>query len=153
MTKKFLLLLFACVSIPCVFATGRCECQVKTETEIVFDNVSFDANTGRGSYVKTEGYRYINIYVAPVTKSEGDTIPYVLGVVFNYDEVGTVFGARSLYNFESDPSGDFSPHFFSLQAERNCAARLPVMAPYAHIVVYNRTNSIQHFTVWTYLTQ
>lgn len=110
-------------------------------------------------YTKTDGYRYINIFVR-FSQAAADEPPVDLGVIFAFDASGTM-GARRYANLESNVSGPQSTNFIEVSGSgswhgsphniSSYIARFPVMGPFVEVFVYNRAAVKRTVSVWAYL--
>ena len=119
------------------------------------------ANTGisQPPYNSVDGYRYINIFVT-FTQETANEQPVDLGVIFAFDEQGTM-RARRYVNLEANVAAQQpvnminvsgagtwhgSPHNLS-----SYAVRLPVMGPFVEVFPFNRGTTPRKINVWAYL--
>lgn len=110
-------------------------------------------------YKSVDGYRHINIFVR-FNQEKPDEAPVDLGVLFAFDTKGTM-GARRYVNLEENVPGPQATNFIEVSgsgswhgAPHNTSsyvARLPVMGPFAWVVVYNRAPIQRVVSVWGYL--
>lgn len=119
------------------------------------------ANVGTSvpPYTRIDGFRYINLYVQ-FTQKESDEDPVDLGVMFAFDDAGTM-ATRCYVNLEENLSGPQSTNFISVSGQgafhgtqwgvSRYMVRLPVMGPFIQVFVYNRADIPRVVNVWGYL--
>lgn len=110
-------------------------------------------------YKSVDGYRHLNVFVR-FNQMASDEPPVDLGVLFAFDAQGTL-GARRYVNLEANLPGPQSTNFIEVSGAgswhgsphniSSYVARLPVMGPFAWVVVYNRAPIKRVVTVWGYL--
>ena len=110
-------------------------------------------------YKPVDGYRHLNVFVR-FNQMASDEPPVDLGVLFAFDAQGTL-GARRYVNLEANLPGPQSTNFIEVSGAgsghgsphniSSYVARLPVMGPFAWVVVYNRAPIKRVVTVWGYL--
>lgn len=119
------------------------------------------ANTGISvpPYTEIDGYRHVNIFVR-FTQEEADEPPVDLGVIFAFDENGTM-SARRYVNLEENLPRPQSTNFIEVSGHgawhgsqwkvSSYLARFPIMGPYLQVFVYNRAGKERKVSVWAYL--
>ena len=110
-------------------------------------------------YKSVDGYRHLNVFVRFNQETSGE-LPVDLGVLFAFDAQGTL-SARRYVNLEANVPGPQSTNFIEVSGSgswhgsphniSSYMARLPVMGPFAWVVVYNRAPVKRVVTVWGYL--
>lgn len=110
-------------------------------------------------YTEIDGYRHINIFVR-FTQEEADEPPVDLGVIFAFDENGTM-GARRYVNLEENLPRPQRTQFIEVSGigtwhgsqwkVSSYLARFPVMGPFIQVFVYNRAPIKRKVSVWAYL--
>jgi hypothetical protein len=110
-------------------------------------------------YTGIEGYRFINIFVQ-FNQNAANELPVDLGLVFAFDANG-VMGARRYVNLEANLPGPQSTNFIEVSGSgswhgspqniSSYMARIPVMAPFVQVFVYNRAPIARKVSVWGYL--
>ncbi len=110
-------------------------------------------------YTEVDGYRHVNLFVR-FTQEESDEEPVDLGVIFAFDEKGTM-GSRRYVNLEENLAGPQPTNFVSVSGAgtwhgaqhgiSSYMARFPVMGPYLEVFVYNREAKPRKVSVWAYL--
>jgi hypothetical protein len=110
-------------------------------------------------YTNIDGYSFINIFVR-FTQEKFDEPPVDLGVIFAFDEKGTM-GARRYVNLEANVPSPQRTNFISVSGEgswhgsphniSSYVARFPVKGPFVEVFVYNRAPFPRKVSVWGYL--
>jgi hypothetical protein len=109
-------------------------------------------------YKSVDGYRHINIFVQFSQKAT-DEAPVDLGVVFAFDDNGTM-GSRRYVNLEQNVPSPQSTNFIEVSGRgswhgsppiSSYMARFPVMGPFVQVFVYNRAAIKRKVSVWGYL--
>jgi len=112
-----------------------------------------------GAYQKTDGYRWLNVFVRFSQETAGEQA-VDLGVVFAFDAAGTM-GVRRYVNLEENLAGPQNTNFIEVSGASSWhgdqwkistyVARLPVMGPYAQVFLYNREAVKRTVSAWGYL--
>lgn len=112
-----------------------------------------------GPYSSVDGYRYVNLTVR-FSQETAEEAPVDLGLVFAFDAAGTM-GARCLVDLEDSTGSPQRTSFVEVSGEgtwhgtphniSSYAARVPVMAPFVEVFVYNRAPITRTVSVWGYL--
>jgi len=110
-------------------------------------------------YTNIDGYRHLTIAVQ-FTQAAADEPPVDLGVIFAFDDHGTM-GARRYVNLTQNLSGPQSTNFIEVSGRgswhgspqniSSYMARFPVMGPFVEVFVYNRAPFQRTVSVWGYL--
>lgn len=110
-------------------------------------------------YTNIDGYSYINIFVR-FTQEKPDEPPVDLGVMFAFDEKGTM-RARRYVNLEANLPSPQHVNFIEVSGEGSWhgsphnistyIARFPVMGPFVEVFVYNKAPFPRKVSVWAYL--
>jgi hypothetical protein len=97
-------------------------------------------------YTDVSGYRHVNVFVQ-FSQQAANEAPVDLGVIFAFDSAGKL-GARRYANLEENLPGPQSTNFIEVSGSgswhgsphniSSYLARLPVMAPFMEVFVYNR---------------
>lgn len=125
------------------------------------DGVEVPANTGTSPalFRSVDGFRFINV-VVEFSQEQQNELSVDLGVLFAFDASGKM-SARHIVNLEenlarpqptqmTEISGAGTWHG-SPENKSSYVARLPIMAPFARVTVFNRANVKRTVTVWAYL--
>lgn len=112
-----------------------------------------------GPYSSVDGYRYLTIAVR-FSQETAEEAPVDLGLVFAFDAAGTM-GARCVVDLEGNHDSPQRTTFVEVSGEgtwhgsphniSSYLVRVPVMAPYVEVFVYNRAPVARTVDVWGYL--
>lgn len=112
------------------------------------------------AFTEARGYAYLNITVEFAQEAATEP-PVDVSVMFAFDAEGTM-ATRHFLNLEENPgttaqapcvmdvSGLGTWHGAPLNVSRYLV-RVPVMAPYFNVFLYNRSPGGRNVSVWTYL--
>jgi hypothetical protein len=146
--------------MPPIKKGGQCN-PACTDVIKFYTNQDIPANTGisQPPYNSVDGYRYINIFVE-FTQEKHDEPPVSLGVIFSFDENGTM-GARRYVNLEDNVPAPQPTNMISVSGEgtwhgsphnkSTYVVRLPVMGPFVEVFPFNHAPKSRKVSVWGYL--
>lgn len=121
--------------------------------------VPANVGTSAGLYQSVDGFRFINVLVQ-FSQEQRSELPVDLGVMFAFDASGKM-GARHYVNLEENLSRPQPTHMIEITGNdtwhgnpyniSTYVARLPIMGPFAQVIVNNRATVKRTVTVWAYL--